>query len=197
MKTLLFLNGPLDWQTGIEDGFTHLKNIGEIKELKWFYFEDFEKKTDSAVTLMKIKEIAFEFQPNLIVFFHISSFSVSESFLLELKNLSSNPIIAYDEGDMYGGWAKPITRNMKFLMKFSDVVSIRGLGNWYKKVKKVNKKIIYTPHHADIARFDAEPYILNTRQYNILFVGNRIKSRIWGNLKRISGAKRRDDFVKN
>jgi len=80
MKTLLLLNGPIGWQTGIEDGFTHLKNIGEIEELKWFYFSDYEKKTNNAETLIKIREIAVEFQPKLIVFFHIGKFNIPESF---------------------------------------------------------------------------------------------------------------------
>jgi len=44
MKTLLFLNAREGSQTGQEDGFTYLQNIGKISDLKWFYFEEFFKK---------------------------------------------------------------------------------------------------------------------------------------------------------
>ena len=46
MKTLLYLNGPEGWQTGIEDGFSYLQSTGVIEELKWFYLHDFSKKNN-------------------------------------------------------------------------------------------------------------------------------------------------------
>jgi len=197
MKTLLFLNGPEGWQTGIEDGFINLQAGGEISQLKWFYFEDYAKKFSESKSILKMIELANEFLPELIVFFHISKFPINKKCLQDIKDIQSRPLIVYDEGDMYGGWAKPMTKNMKLIINFSDVVSIRGFGKWYNKVNSLNKNIIYTPNHADIARFDAEPHILKTRQYDILFIGNKLKSRIWGNLKRLSGANGRDNFVKN
>ncbi len=39
MKALLILNGSDGWQTGIEDGFTHLLETGDLEKLKWIYYE--------------------------------------------------------------------------------------------------------------------------------------------------------------
>lgn len=191
----MFLNGPEGCQTGIEDGFDFLKATGEISELKWFYLEDFCKKAGRDAGLARAIEVAEEFQPSLIVIFHVSRRDITDEFVLTLKNVASKPILAYDEGDMYGTWAKPITKSMKIIIKRADVISIRGLGKFYKQISRLNNRIIYTPHHADIARFDKEPYLLSERKNKLVFIGNRVKSLIsW--IRRLPGAKEREHFVK-
>lgn len=196
MKTLLFLNGPEGWQTGIEDGFIDLQARDKITHLKWFYFEDYAKKFSESKSILKMIELANEFLPDLIVFFHISKFPINQKNLQDIKNIQSSPLIVYDEGDMYGGWAKPITKNIKLLIKFSDIISIRGMGNWHKRIRKLNNNVIYTPHHADIARFDLEPFNYTNRNNLITFIGNRVKPRILSSVRRMSGARGREIFVK-
>jgi hypothetical protein len=196
MKVLLLLNGPEGWQTGIEDGFTHLLTTGKISELKWFYFDEYSRTNSFSKCTSTITEIANKFLPELIVFFHIGKFPIQKEFILNLKQVYSRPIIVYDEGDMYGTWAKPISIEMKTLIKYSDVISIRGLGKFYNQISNINKNIIYTPHHADIARFDREPYLLTSRKYQIVLIGNKIKPKILSNIRRMPGAKDREHFVK-
>jgi len=196
MKALLLLNGSEGWQTGIEDGFTHLQTTGVIEELKWFYLNDFSKKNDLKTALLRTIKIAEEFQPDLIVIFHIGKFPVTDEFISTLRNIASKPILAYDEGDMYGTWVKPITESMKVVMKRADVVSIRGLGNFYNDVAKLNNHIIYTPHHADIARFDKGQALLSERKNKLVLIGNKIKPRLTSWIRRLPGAKNRESFVK-
>ena len=196
MKTLLLLNGPEGWQTGIEDGFTHLKTTGVIEELKWFYMEDFSRNNSPKAGLLRTKELAEEFQPDLIVIFHIGKFPVTDEFIFTLRDLASKPILAYDEGDMYGTWAKPIWGATKKVMKRVDVVSIRGLGEFYKDVSRLNNRIIYTPHHADIARFDKGQPLLSKRKNKLVLIGNKIKPRLTSWIRRLPGAKNREGFVK-
>ena len=194
MKTLLFLNSAEGSQYGIEDGFTALLDKGTITELKWFYFEDYSKKNSVEKTLEKMYSEAKEFNPELIVLFHVGRFPINESFITNLKKLKSKPIIAYDEGDMYGGWSKPITNSMKLIFKYADVISIRGLGKWYNTVKKYNKNIIYTPHSNSLYRYTKDIKINTLKKHKIIFVGNRIKSRL-GRIRRLPGAYGREKFV--
>lgn len=196
IRTLLFLNGPEGFQTGIEDGFNFLKTTSEISELKWLYLNDFSTKHGVKAGLKKAIDVSEEFQPNLIVIFHIGSFPITEEFVSTLKKLTSKPILAYDEGDMYGSWAKPISRSMKIIIKKADVISIRGLGKFYEKISRINNKIIYTPHHADIARFDKEPYLLTEKKNKLVLIGNKIKPRLISWIRRLPGAKEREGFVK-
>lgn len=195
MKTLLMLNGKEGIQTGIEDGFNFLLEKGLIKDLRWFYFQEYFTKNGCPDTLEKISEICNKFQPQLIVFFHISKFPISKKFLHTLRLLPTNPLIVYDEGDMYGTWAKPATASMRTIMKFCDMVSIRGLGKFYREVSKLNRNVFYTPHHADIARFDRKPYILENRTNTIVLVGNRVKPRLLSGIRRLPGAYKREKFV--
>lgn len=195
MKTLLFLNGPEGWQTGIEDGFSYLHSHGEISELNWFYFEEFAKKKSFSQCIFKMLELANAFLPDLIVFFHIGSFPIEKKNLIKLKGISSKPILVYDEGDMYGGWSKPITSSMKVFFKYTDIISIRGLGKWYETVIKYNKNVIYTPHHADIARFDIKPYKNSAPNNEIILIGNKVKPRFLSKIRRLPGAELREKFA--
>jgi len=197
MKVLLLLNGPEGWQTGIEDGFVYLKKTGVIESLEWFYFEASSRKSGSREAISKMLDLSEVFQPDLIVMFHIGNFPISNEVIAKLKNLSSNPMLAYDEGDMYGTWAKPITKSMKTIMKQADVVSLRGLGEIYEKIRKLNDRIIYTPHHADIARFDREPYVLSMRKNKLVLIGNKLKPRLISSIRRFPGAREREGFVKS
>lgn len=193
MRTLLFLNGPNGWQTGIEDGFSSLKAQNKISELKWFYFDDYAKKHSSTESLNMMLKLAYDYAPELIVFFHISKFPVTEEFIRKMRNLSSKPYLIYDEGDMYGGWAKPITNSMKILFRSVDFVSIRGLGQWYNIVKRYNKNVIYTPHSDSLHRISQNISLRKNRNNKIVFIGNKVKSRI--QISRLNGARKRERFV--
>jgi hypothetical protein len=194
MRALLLLNGPAGWQTGIEDGFNNLNKTGEISQLTFFYLEDFWR-ANGAHTVPALMKMVLEIQPDLIVLFHISTLPIIDSLITGLSDLEPRPILVYDEGDMYGTWVKPITKSMKKAITSSDVVSIRGLGAFQEQIHKLNKRIIYTPHHADIARFDHPPHILGQRRNNLVFVGNRTHG-FRDLIKRLPGAEGRESLVR-
>ena len=107
-----------------------------------------------------------------------------------MRKIRPNSIMVYDEGDMYGSWAKPITSQMKTIMRFVDVVSIRGLGEFYRKIRKLNQNIIYTPHHNDITRFNQDEFtIKKNRDLDIILIGNRVKPRFLSAIRRLPGQK--------
>lgn len=194
MKVLLFLNGFEGSQSGIEEGFKYILKSEKISSFDKFYWEDYLKNNNSKKTIEKMLNVALIFQPILIVFFHIGNFKINESFIFELKNMKSKPILAYDEGDMYGGWSKPITFSMKSLMKMVDVVSIRGLGKWYETTKKYNSNIIYTPHSNSLMSKTKNIIPKTNKNNEFVFIGNRVKSKV-GNIRRLPGASEREKFV--
>lgn len=194
MRTLLFLNGPEGCQKGIEDGFLNLRETNKIKEMKWFYHLDYLKTHSVEQTKNKMLEKAQDFQPELIVFFHIGDFPVSDNFFTSFRKIASAPKIVYDEGDMYGGWAKPINAQMKIAIRNADVVSIRGLGKWYKSVKKLHQNVIYTPHSNSLHRLSKNIILSEKRNREIIFIGNRVISKL-GNIRRLPGASKREKTV--
>lgn len=196
MKVLLFLNGFEGCQTGIEDGFLNLVRENRIDDLKWFYYLEYAKLQSANKAREKMLELATDFQPDMIVFFHIGNLSVDKTFILKFKNLNSKPILVYDEGDMYGTWAKPVYKSMKVMFSLADVVSIRGLGAFEKTVRKFAQNVIYTPHHNDIARHLQHPFVMAENKNDIILIGNRIKPRILSWIRRLPGALGRESFAK-
>jgi hypothetical protein len=193
MKALLLLNGHEGCQTGIEDGFSNLLKTGVLDEVVWIYYATLISGSSGASGWSNIYKTARNYQPDLIVIFHIGRLPIDRNLLIALKNLHSKPILVYDEHDMYGSFAKPITGSMKTIMRHADVVSICGLGRFRDQIEKYNTNIIYTPHHADIARFDNEPYVLEKRERRLTFVGNRIGRRF----KSLPGARMRAKFIES
>lgn len=193
MKILLFPNGAEGWQTGIEDGFSHLLSENRVESVDWFYLADQCKKIGTEPAIKRALELAEQLQPDFIALFHVGNLPLGQEFMDRLKRLPSKPVIAYDEGDMYGSWSKPLTNTIKVVIAAADAVSVRGLGPFRNRLARINPKIIYTPHHADIARFDCEPYVLKERSLSTVLIGNRMKASIRG---RMPGARGRENFVR-
>lgn len=196
MKVLLFLNGPEGWQTGIEDGFNAAKQSGLVAELRCFYLDDHARKHGAQSAETRARELIRALHPDLVVVFHIAGQALIRPIMDCIFELKPRPALVYDEGDMYGGIAKPITAEMRAVIERADVVSIRGLGPFYRKVRTINPAIIYTPHHADLARYDAPPPEWSRRDHFLAFIGNRNKPRFLSALRRLPGAAGREAFVR-
>jgi hypothetical protein len=197
MNVLLFLNGKKGSQTGIEDGFNYLKKNGEINNLQFIYFEEYLKIDTVANAILKMELMAEEFLPNMILFSHIGGFKLTLNFLNNLKNLPSKPFMVYDEGDMYGGISKAITKQMRLIISMADLISIRGLGDFYQEIKKINPRIIYTPHLADVIGYDKDITILNNRKFPITLIGNKTKRKILPRFLSLPGAVGREKLIKH
>ena len=194
MNILLLLNSSINSQKGIEDGFSSLVDSNLIKTLEFFYYESYYKQYNLIQTQSEIERICDILKPNIIVLFHIAKIPFVLNYWNRLK-LKHDFIFVYDEGDMYGGWAKPMTKSMKEIMKFADFVSIRGLGKWYNTVNKYNKNILYTPHSNSLYRQTKSLKFNITRSKEVVFIGNRVNSRV-GNIRRLSGASQRENTLK-
>lgn len=196
MKVFLLLNGPIGIQTGIEDGFNYLLEEKIIKELDWFYYTDYFRLNGKNNTDKEIIAKINTFQPDLVILFHIGGYPLNKELIIRIKGIHSKPFLVYDEGDMYGGINKPVKNNLKIAFKYSDIVSIRGLGKWHNYVSKFNKNIIYTPHHADIHRYLKKPFIWPNRENDIIFVGNTFNEKYYFRyLRALPGAVGRKRFV--
>lgn len=194
MRILLLLNGPLNYQKGIEYGFLKLYEKGKIEALEYFYFDDYFYNVNRDVT-SKIFEISLLFQPTLIVFFHVGNLSISESFIENLLSIQSKPKLVYDEGDIYGKLIKPMTKSMKLIQRKSHLISIRGLGPFYKLMSNYNSNIIYTPHSNSLNQItDNMNFNHDIRIKKLLFIGNKVNSKL-GNLFRLPGAIEREKLV--
>lgn len=195
MKVLLLIHGKLNSEVSIEQSFERMFQEGIFSDIQKFYYMDFFGKHGEEATKQKIKDLSLSFLPDFIFLFHVAKFPIDREFINSIKQIKSKPKLIYDEGDIYGGWAKPITKSMKVVMRNADFVSIRGKGSWLKRIQKYNSNIIYTPHCASLSHLFQDNQLLKTRNRKFVFIGNSVKSRI-GNIRRLSGAKEREQFVR-
>ena len=194
MKALLLIHGKLNSEISIEQSFEQMSQEGIFTDIKVFYYMDFYLQFGRYRTNKEIKDLSITFLPDYIFLFHVTKFPLDQNLLNAIKQIKSKPKLIYDEGDIYGGWAKPITKSMKLVMRNSDFVSIRGKGSWLKRIQKYNSNIIYTPHCASLSHLLKNNQLLKTRNRKFVFIGNSVKS-IFGNIRRLSGAKEREQFV--
>lgn len=195
MRILNLLNGSEGSQFGMEDGFQFLKQSGRIEAVYNFYYSEFYKKNNLSVTLGKIKEIAVTIDANVIIIFHVGNCPIPKEFYRELKSLKSKPILVCDEHDGFEKFRKPLPKATQIAMSEAHIISLCGLGSIVSLIPKNDRyKIIFTPHLTSIQRFDKQWTPTRTRKYDVIMIGNRIKSKI--PFKSLTGTCEREKLVK-
>ncbi|MBC7696712.1 MAG: hypothetical protein H7141_14840 [Burkholderiales bacterium] len=195
MKAFLLIHGEDGTERSIENGFQNLVNIGKLTSMEFLYYQAESRRIGVMEVQDEILKRVIKYQPTLIIIFHVGKFTITSGFVKAMKAIDSKPLLVYDEGDIFGGLAKPITKSMKIVIRGADYVSIRGLGPWRDAIKKINPNIIYTPHCASIS-YSNEHFSLNfKRDKRILFIGNCTKSKL-GMFRRLPGSAGREQIVK-
>jgi hypothetical protein len=197
MRAVLLIHGASGSEKSIEVGFEGLIELKLLDSVTKFYYTDYASKFGVDATHERMKEILLESKLDLIFMFHVSKFPIKLEFLQFIKEMENKPTFIYDEGDIFGGWAKPITKSMKLVMSYADFISIRGLGKWKERIVKLNPnaKIIYTPHTMPLIEKIGLDALNEERARKLIFIGNCTKSRL-GVIRRLSGAKERESYVR-
>lgn len=142
--------------------------------------------------LDRLHGIANEFQPDIILWQHISRFGATREDFIRLKIIESHPTLVYHEADMYGGLIKPPSREMLALARESDLVFIAGLGIWaqWLRARGVHN-LRYIPKFVHHALFDTpwEPPL--DRDFDIVMIANMVDSRLPIPGRRMPGAAER------
>jgi hypothetical protein len=196
MKVFLALNGPLEWQTGIESGFADCARNGVISSCNFFYFEHSAKIYGVQKMENNLYQSLEKFDPNIIIFFHVGNVNFSDDFFYRIRKRFSNALFCYDEGDIYGGFAKPLPSSTKKIIKLSDLVSIRGMGEFSKLIERLNKNWIYVPHQIVLPKHNESINVKFNRSKKLGFVGNRYGFNALNYIRRLPGASGREKLIK-
>jgi len=125
------------------------------------------------VSIKKLLRIANDFQPTIIFWQHIGKFPITTDLLTELRNLSSQPLLVYHEGDAYGKYRKRLTPSMKLLAKFSDLLFTIGLGELAGYFRDAGaRNVIYAPHCVDTVRFGVKWNPNEGDRSGVVMIGN-------------------------
>ena len=180
MKLLILLNeNPVGSHEDVYRAIENCYNKGIVNDKLIFPFlaKLTEGKKEKQV-LKEIIDISKEYLPNLILWMHTDRFKVDLSFLNELKDLISKPVMGYWDGDLYQSPYRHVPNELLELSVLCDVVFAQGFGEMTEKMKsKGCNDIRFVPAFADEKRFYPIRSVEN-KVYDIVMIGNNIKSRI-------------------
>lgn len=197
---LLFLpNEPvLGWQSGPRRYFEEAKAVGILSGYETVSFEFEAQGRNDDDVCQNILQAAERLQPDIILWQHISNFKASRDFLKRIRNVNSRPTLVYHEADMYGSLReiKTASQSMKVLASEADILFVVGLGNWISRLKSYGAKDVrYAPHFYDPAKFGGHWTPAKNRQFDVVLIGHRIKSRIPVPGRGIPGAAKREELA--
>jgi hypothetical protein len=153
---------------------------GEISAFSIFplLWEARMRRTPEAA-LDALLSLARDWKADLILWQGVGSFPVAEDYLRRLKDSASARFLAYQEGDAWGGFHKPLSRSMKAMAKTADLVFLSGLGALAELFRQAGaKRVLHCSSWTDTIRFGTPWQPATERQFDALMIGNLATSRI-------------------
>ncbi len=197
MRLFYLINEPFDgYQTGYRKALNKLKNEGTLSSVYFYSFYAKEKELGSwEKTLTDIEEKIIGFPPHIILIAHLAKHhKIPQNFISDVnKNFGQKPKWIYDERDVYGYFRKPLPRNILSFAPSCDLITVCAEGNFKERfVRNGAKRVIYLPHVYD-ANFGTSWVPTRTREFDIIMIANRSRSRI--PFKSMPGIKEREQIV--
>jgi hypothetical protein len=183
-------------QSGVRTALGRLAQGGALDAFLTVALEAEAARTSAGTAMRYMLEQAAEFQPQGVLWQHISSFPVVGRILNDVLSLKSRPVLGYHEGDAWGRWYKPITSSMQLVTRHADVVFLSGLGSLSREFRRAGaRRIMWSPSAGDTDRFelDVPADVTHNREFDIVMIGNRATSRI--PMHRMPGAATRERLV--
>jgi hypothetical protein len=182
-------------QVGPRDAFENLVLKGKLLRYEAFSFLFEAKKRGVSGMLSCLKDQVNEIQPDLLFWQHVGDFSINEKEIASIRAMAPKMRLIYHEGDVFGRWIKKIPKATRTLMAAADFVALVGRGSLADLVKSFGvHRVIYSPHSVDTLRFGTHWEPTLEREFDVIMIGNRIKSRLpW---MRMPGASKRVRMVK-
>lgn len=176
--------------------FENLLMSGELTDYKVysFLYESKVKGIDKAEN--EIIKTVLEMQPDIIYWQHISDFNPSDKFYRKLKKSCSKTFFIYQDEDAYSKFVKPITKEMKRVIRVADLNLTSGTGNFIDHFNDAgSKKTQYFPHCFDSERTPKVWEPEKNRNIPIVMIGSMFHSKIPG--KYLPGARKRKKLAIN
>ena len=172
--------------------FEGLLDKGDLEAYRAFALPfEFTARGSTTRALRDLEAIATDLQPTLVLWQHIYDAPMSARFHRRIRNLESQPLIAFQDLDPWGWVRKSLPRASRRLARHSDVVYLSGLGSFERIVRfRGARRVRYTQHGYDPERFGLPWDPSMDRSFDVVMIGNRITSRIPG--RRMPGNRTRE-----
>ena len=162
---------------GVRTVFETMLKTGELGGYETFSFLVEQKNRGSnTAALDALLSLAKHFQPDIILWQRPGVFIIPTGYGLELKSLDSQPVLVYEERDLWGGRLKHFTESMCTLASEADILFLVGLGAFADKFRKLGaKNIFHDPNSVDTLRFGKPWTPTMKRKYDVIMIANLFK----------------------
>jgi hypothetical protein len=179
-------------QVGPRQALARMLATGEISALSIFpLLWEATQRGSPGAALDALFTLAQNSKADLILWQGVGGFPVGEDYLRRLKDSVSARYLAYQDGDAWGGFHKPLSPAMKAMARTADLVFLVGLGPLADVFRRAGaKRVLHCSLWADTIRFGKPWSSTAERQFDAVMIGNLVTSRIpfhYG----LPGAKRR------
>lgn len=184
-------------QIGPHDCFRKMVLDNTLSDYQSFSFlVEYRHMGSYKLVLDKLISIIEQTRPDIILWQHIGNFIIPIDLIESIQRIIGyRPVIGYHEGDVYDRITKPLPKNVLNFASRSDVVFLVGLGQYADMFIKAGcKQVVYTPSCADEVRFGKPWAPTSKRKYDVIMIGNNVKSKI--PFKNMPGSKSRVNIVK-
>jgi hypothetical protein len=177
-------------QVGPRQALDHLLATGELSAVSIFpLLWEIQRRKSQGAALEALFELTR--RSDLILWQSVGSLPISEEYLRKLRDSVSTHFLAYQDGDPWGGFHKPLSPAMVAMAKTADLVFLCGLGSMSEIFRRAGaKRVLYCSHSADTLRFGKNPPPAAERPFDAVMIGNLVTSRI-PFLYGLPGARRR------
>jgi hypothetical protein len=175
--------------------FESLMDEGALEAYKAFALPyEFTARGSTARALDDLATMATDLQPTLVLWQHIMNSPIPASFHRFIRNLESQPLIAFQDIDPYGWVRKPLPKASRRLARHADVVYLCGLGSFARIFRFGGaQRVRYTSHGYDPECFALPWEPTPDRAFDVVMIGNRITSLVPG--RRIPGNRKREQLA--
>jgi len=182
MRFFSVINEPVEgFQVGIRGALRKKVDMGVVEDVEFFSFLVEERKLGNWKRVLDKLSIRIkDFQPTIILFSHTGKrFFPEEFFSRIIENNSCQPVLAYDERDVYGYIRKPLPQGAMQLAKKMDVIFLVAAGQFADRFRKLEcKKVIFLPHVGNTIQFGSSWIPSMKREFDIVLIANFHPSKI-------------------
>jgi hypothetical protein len=171
-------------QVGPRDAFEGMLRDGVLSRYEAFSYLVEAQRHGAEQALMRLLDRVRSHPPQVLLWQHVGSFPVDAKWLRRIREAAPDMHLLYHEGDAYGRWVKRLPRATRRVMAAADTVALVGRGEFAELVRSAGARhVLYSPSHTDNVRFARPWEPTPERDFDVLMIGNRVRSRVpWGSM---------------
>jgi len=162
-------------QVGPRRAFESMLRSGELSAyVAHSYLVERRRHARHDEALRSLVDALEAFRPDVVFWQHVTdAYPLTPTDLARVKQVCSQPVIAYHEADIYGRWIKRMDRTLRTMFSLCDIAILVGLGEMARLAREAGaRQILLAPHSFDEERFGKSWEPSTRRRFDAVMIAN-------------------------